>query len=103
MNIIEEIKNAEQKAQEIKREANVKAREIVLNMELECKAESEKELELAKEKAGEIQAKAAAEADKKASEFVLACSKKDDELISKAKHKFDDAVAYIVKSAGDFK
>ncbi len=101
MNILEEIKTAEQKAGEIRREAQAKARETVRDGEAKAAAAVSKMIESAEADAGARLEEARAAAEKKAEAFLLKSGENDDVLVRAAEENLPAAVAYIVRSAGD--
>ena len=100
MNILEEIKTAEQKAVEIRLVAQAEAREIVRGSESAAQAEAAKVVEAAEVAAAKKFEIAAKIIGGKAAMFVAEKAKEDDELIHRAEVNLPDAVAYIVTSAG---
>ncbi len=101
MNILEEIKATEQKAAEIRREAQQKAREFVRDKERATDLDMAAIIEKAEEASVLKLSEATKMAEEKAKAFLDDGAKKDEEILAAAESKLDAAVSYITKSAGD--
>ena len=101
MNILDEIKTAEQKAADIRRDAQQRARELLREEERVIDDENAAELLSAVKAADETLEKAEKAADEKAKSFVEENAKKDVVLEDKANENLNTAIEYIVKSVGD--
>lgn len=103
MNILEEIKTAEQKAADIRREAQMNAREIARDGETAASVSVSKMIGTAEQDAVKRLESAREAAEKKAEDFLLKSDREDDAMIAAAEEKFLAAVEYIVTSAGDIR
>lgn len=101
MNVLDEIKSTEQKAAEIRREAQIKAREIVRDGERDADAAVAAIVSEAEQAASARLERAAEAAEKRAEAFLAESGEKDDDTVGRAEGKLAAAVDYIVNNAGD--
>lgn len=103
MNILEHIKDTEQKAIEIKRAALIKSRDILRDREREAREAAAKDIQSAETLAADALEKAATAAEEKARRLLVDSAAKDDEFIHKAQAMLPSAIAYIAGLAEDIK
>jgi len=103
MNILEQIQNAEQQANDIKRSAQTEARELILACERKAQEAASQKINAMEEKAAAAQKEAVRFAEKKADLYLSGNAEKDNVLIEKAQGNLQEAVAYIIRLAEDMK
>ena len=94
--VIGTIVSAEEKAQEAVKEANAKAKEIILAMQKQCDEQESLKLEAAKAKAKEILAKAEAEAQELYNQKTEQNKAEYEALVEKSRAKVERAAEYVV-------
>ncbi len=103
MTLLEEIKQCEKQASDLRKEAIVKSREMNEKVVQDALAERESSLFKAREKAFQFVNEKKILSEQKAKEYVEKSSVKDKVLIDAATKKLDAAAEYIVKSVENAK
>ncbi len=97
MSMLEDIKNAEQKADALKKQATLDARNTVRDAQAEAHKEAETLIAEARKQAAEAIAQAEAQAKKEADALVEENRARDAAQATEARKNLDQAVQYIMK------
>ncbi len=97
MSMLEDIKNAEQKADDLKKQATLEARNTVRDAQAEAHKEAEALIAEARKQAAAAIAQAEAQAKQEADALVEENRKRDEAQAAEARKNLDGAVQYIMK------
>lgn len=97
MSMLEDIKNGEQKADALKKQATLEARNTVRDAQAEAHKEAETLIAEARKQAAEAIAQAEAQAKKEADALVEENRARDAAQAAEARKNLDQAVQYIMK------
>ncbi len=97
MSMLEDIKNAEQKADALKKQATLDARDTVRDAQAEAHKEAETLIAEARKQAAEAIAQAEAQAKKETDALVEENRARDAAQAAEARKNLDQAVQYIMK------
>jgi V/A-type H+-transporting ATPase subunit G/H len=97
MSMLEDIKNAEQKADDLKKQAALEARNTVRDAQAEAHKEADALIAEARKQAAAAIAQAEAQAKQEADALVAENRKRDEAQAAEARKNLDAAVQYIMK------
>lgn len=100
MHILDEIRQAEERALEMRQQAHHEARAIQREAEQLANDASCELLNRSEEKAQETLAAARSSAEEKAAQFLHARAEEDEEAIREAEQNLKKAVSFILREAG---